>query len=147
MKIRGFTLIEAVLSLSLLAVGLFGLLYSFQGAVSSSGITDQSYIATNLARETLETIIARRDCEQSGCGYASTLSAIQANSYNASPVTGFPGYNVTTTAVEVSPGTSSDSTNFTVPTSGSGYARVTVTVSFNNGTNTVTLVTLMANYT
>jgi type II secretory pathway pseudopilin PulG len=147
MKIRGFTLIEGVLAVALLAAGLVGLLYVFQGAVVNALVADQSYVALNLAREAAETIIARRDCSLSGCGYADTLAAIQSNSYNASPVTGFTGYNLTVTALEVEPGTSPGPTNFTVASPGSGYARVTVTVTWNSGSNSIQLATLIANYT
>lgn len=146
MKVRGFTLVEAVLSIALLSVGLFGLLYSFHGSVSQAGIADQSYVAMNLARETLETIIARRDCNESGCGYSNTLTAIQSNNYNASSISGFSSYSLTATAVEVAPGTTSDASNFTTTFSGSGYAKVTVTVTFNNGSNSVELVTLISDY-
>lgn len=146
MKTRGFTIIEAVLALSLLAVGLFGLLYSFQGSMTSSLLVEQSYVATNLARATMETIIARRDSSLSGGGYADTLSAIQAGSFNQSPVAGFTGYTVTATALEVDPGTSNDATNFTVAMANSGFARVTVAATFNGGTGTLNIVSLMANY-
>lgn len=147
MKTRGFTLVEVVLALALLAVGLIGLLYVFQSAVTNSMLSDQTYIASNLAQEAAETIIARRDSTQSGGGYANTLAAIQSNSYNASPVSGFTGYNLTVTALEVAPGSSSAATNFTTAQSGSGYARVTITVTFNGGANSYQLVTLIASYT
>ena len=146
MTTRGFTLIEAILAIALLAAGLYGLLYVFEGAVSTSLLADQSYVATNLARESIETIIARRDCQLSGCGYTNTLSAIQNGSYNATPVSGFTGYNITVTALEVEPGTTTADTNFTVASPGSGYARLTVVVTFNNGSNSIQLSTLLANY-
>lgn len=144
---RGFTLIEGILAMAVLAVGLLGLLYIFEGAVANALLADQTYVATNLAREAAETVIARRDCTLTGCGYANTLAAIQANSYNQSPVSGFTGYNLTVTAVEVDSESASAPTNFTVPAASSGYALVTVTVSFNNGSNSVKLQTLIANYT
>jgi len=147
MKMRGFTLIEAVLSLALLAFGLFGLLYVFENTTRTALLADQSYVAENLARQALETIIAKRDSTLSGGGYTNTLTAIQANSFNQSPVTGFTGYNLTVTATEVDAESASAPTNFTVALPGSGYARVTATVTFNGGSNTVQLVTLIANYT
>jgi Tfp pilus assembly protein PilV len=147
MKWRGFTLIEATLALGVLAVGLMGLLYVFEDATVSSLLTDQTYIASNLAQEIAETIIANRDSNLAGGGYTSTLSSIQANSYNASPVSGFTGYNRTVTAVEVAPGSTAGPTNFTVAQPGSGYARVTITVSWNGGANSFVLYTVIANYT
>jgi Tfp pilus assembly protein PilV len=146
MKIRGFTLIEAILAVAFLAAGLAGLLVVFESAVASSLLADQTYVALNLAREAAETILAKRDCNLAGCGYASTLSAIQGGSYNQSPVSGFSIYNLTVTATEVDPGSSTSTTNFTTAQSGSGYASIKIVVSFNNGANSVQLTTLMANY-
>jgi Tfp pilus assembly protein PilV len=147
MRILGFTLIEAILAIALFAAGMFGLLYAFEGGVANSLLADQTYVAANLAQEAAEKIIANRDSSLAGGGYTSTLTNIQSNSYNASPVSGFTNYNLTVTALEVDPGVSAASTNFTAASPGSGYARVTITVTFNNGANFVQLVTLMAQYT
>jgi len=147
MKTRGFTLIEAVLSLSLLAVGLLGLLYIFENASVNTLVADQSYIARNLAMQALETVIAQRDSALAGGGYPTTLTSIQANNYNQTPVSGFTGYNLTVTAVEVDAQSSMATTNFTVALPGSGYALVTATVTWNSGTSTVKLATLISNYT
>lgn len=147
MKMRGFTLIEAVLSLSLLAFGLLGLLYIFENASVNTLIADQAYVAENLARQALETVIAQRDSALAGGGYTTTLAAIQANSYNQTPVSGFTGYNLTVTGVEVDAQTSQSTTNFTVALPGSGYALVTATVTWNSGRNSVQLATLISNYT
>lgn len=145
-KLRGFTLVEMVLSIGLLGVGLIGIFYFFANLLTSSMVTDQTIIAANLARETMETILARKDCDNSGCGYTTTLSTIQSGTYNASPVSGFSAYTITTTATEVDPDNDDSIDDFLDASPGSGYARVTVLVSWNAGQNTFTLVTLMANY-
>lgn len=147
MRHRGFTLIEAILALAILSVGLLGLLYVFQVAAKASGLADQTYIAENLAQEAAEKIIASRDNSLSGGGYASTLSAIQAGSFNQNPVSGFPSYSLTVTAFEADAEGSSLPTNFTVAMPNSGYARVTVRVTFNGGANYIQLVTIIASYT
>ncbi len=145
---KGFALLDAILGLALLSAGIFGLLYVFQGSVSASILADQTVIATNLARKTMEEIIAQRDCNLSGCGYTSTLTSINNTLlYNQNPVTGFASYVITASAYEVNPNYISGGTDdFLSAQSGSGYARVTVTVSWNNAANAIQLVTLIANY-
>lgn len=147
MKTRGFSLIEAVLALSLLAAGLIGLLYIFQDAVANSLVADQTYVATNIARETMDKVISQRDCNETGCGYSNTLTSINSNTYSASPVSGFSNYSVITTALEVNPDDDDAVDDFADASPGSGYARVTVQVTWNNGTNSIQLVTLLADYT
>ncbi len=146
-RILGFSLLDALLGLALLSVGLIGMLYAFQGSVSSSGLADQSIIATNLARETLEKIVAQRDCQLAGCGYASTLTSINTNhTYNQNPVAGFSGYAITAVGLEVDPDSDGGTDDFLDAKSGSGYARVTVTVTWNSAANSISLVTLLGSY-
>ncbi len=146
---KAFTLLDAVLGLTLLSVGLIGVLYMFQGSLSSSVLSLQTSIAVNLARETMEKIEAQRDCNLSGCGYSSTLASIAANSYNENPVSGFTGYQVTASALEVNPDSDGGTDDFLDAQSGSGYARVTVSVNWTTAgvANSVSFVTLLASYT
>lgn len=147
-KISGFVLLDALLGLALLGAGLLGILYAFQGSVSSSLLADQSMIATNLARETLEKIIAQRDCNLSGCGYGATLTSINTNhSYDQNPVSGFSNYIVNTSALEVDPDSDGGTDDFLDAKSGSGYARVTVTVSWDSAAHSISLATLITSYT
>lgn len=147
-SLQAFSLFDALVGLALLAGGLMGLLYAFQGPVSSALLADQSIIATHLAEETLEKIIAQRDCNLSGCGYSNTLSSINTNqSYNQNPASGFPGYSITATAYEVNPDSDGGTDDFLDAQTGSGYARVTVTVTWNNGANFISLPTLITSYT
>lgn len=147
---KGFTLIEAVLSIALIGIGLVGVLYPFHGAVSSALKADQTTVGLNLARDTLEQIIARRDCNEASCGYASTLSAVTSGIYDLNPVPGFAGFTIDASAVEVDPDDDDTVDDFGATAadyqSGSGVARVTVVVRWNNGNDRVQLVTLMANY-
>ncbi len=146
--IEGFTLIEAVLSIAVIGVGLVGMLYAFQGSVNSSLVADQTVIATNIARETMERIIAQRDCNESGCGYAATLTSINtSNTYDENPVSGFAGFVLDSTALEVNPDDDDNSDDFLDASAGSGYARVTVQVSWNNGNRSIQLATLITDYT
>ena len=148
LAMTGFTFLDAVLGLALLAAGLLGILYVFQGSVGSSLLADQTVIAANLGRETLEKITAQRDCKLSGCGYAAALTAINTNhTYNQSPVSAFPTYTITTTALEVDPDSDGGTDDFLDALSGSGYARITVSVSWNSGANSIQLVTLLGSYT
>jgi type II secretory pathway pseudopilin PulG len=139
----GFTLVEAVLSLALVATGLLGVIYAFQSMSQSSLLADQTVTATNIARATIERIIARRDAN----GYASTLAAVStSNTFDENPVTGFSGYVLNSSALEVDPDDDGNVDDFLDAAPGSGYARVTVQVSWNSGSNSISLVTLMANY-
>ncbi|MDO8493731.1 MAG: type II secretion system protein [Deltaproteobacteria bacterium] len=146
MNQKGFTLIEGVLSIALIGIALVGILYAFQGSVRSSLLADQTVIAANVARDTMEEIIAQKDCNESGCGYAATLSSISAQSYDANPVSGFAGYVLDTTALEVNPDDDNSADDFLDSQSGSGYARITVVVNWNNGGNSYVLETLLASY-
>lgn len=140
---RGFTLIEVVLSIGLLAVGLVGVMISFQGAARSSILADQTVIATNLARGALERIVANRDAN----GYPSTLTAIASGTYNETGAPDFPDYSVECIALEVNPDVDGGTDDFLDASPGSGYARVTATASWNAGGNKISLFTLIANYT
>lgn len=155
-KTAGFTLIESVLSVTIIAAGLIGVLFAFQNSVHNSLLADQTIVAINLGRETLERIAALRDCNNSGCGYDAALTAVATNhTFDQNPVSGFPNFRVDATAAVVDPDNDSVSDDFLnadlTGTSGaaneitgdSGYARVGVTVRWNNGSDFLTLETLM----
>lgn len=141
---KGFTLIEGVLAIAVLGVGLVGVMFSFQGGTQSSLLADQTVIATNIARGTLEKILAKRDAD----GYAATLVAVNtSNSYDENPVTNFSNYVLDTTALEVDPDDDDAIDDFLDASAGSGYARVTVQVSWGGGEHSITMETLIADYT
>src|SRR3989338_5516255 len=112
-KQKGFTLIEMVLSVMIMSAGLIGVLFAFQNAVHNSLLADQTVVAINLGRETLERIIAHRDCNNSGCGYDAVLTAIEtSNTYDQNPVTGFSNYIINATATVVDPDDDSGTDDF-----------------------------------
>lgn len=140
---KGFTLIEAVLSLGVMAVGLLGVLYAFHGMGSSSVLADQTITATNIARGAIDKVIAKRDAS----GYAAALTSISNGNFNQSPVTNYAPFTLSVAAYEVDPDDDGSVDDFLDAAPGSGYARVTVTVSWNSGSKTLSLVTLIASYT
>ena len=144
---RGFTLIESVLAIAVIGAGLVGVMYAFQGSVSSSLLADQSIIASNIAREALERIVAQRDNNADGnVGYTDTLAAIQGGTYTLNNAYGQAGFNLVSSAVEVNPNDNNATDDFLDAQPGSGYARVTVTVSWNSAANSIKLETLLAKY-
>lgn len=146
-KNGGFSIIETVIAMSLIGAGLIGLFSAYQRMSLDYMVADQSLIALNLARETLEKIIAQRDCNNPGCGYQATLNAINtSNDFDENPVSGFSNFSINTTAIEVDPDQDPGVDDFLDSQPGSGYARVNVQVSFNNGANRVRLYTLITDY-
>ncbi|MES2503989.1 MAG: type II secretion system protein [Myxococcota bacterium] len=143
---KGFSLVESVLAMVIIGAGFVGVVMAIPGMARTSLLADQSIVATNLAAEALEKVMARRDCNAAGCGYASTIAAIAANGYNANPVSGFTGYVLTVTVLEVNPDADTGTDDFLDANVGSGYARVTAQVNFNNNANTIKLATMITNY-
>ncbi len=130
----GFTLIEAILTMTLLTGGILGVLTLFQNNVSEANKMEHTLIATYLAQERLEQIILDKKYRL----YAYVTGANYAASENMA-TQGFTGYTRTTNIVEVS------ASNLTTPQNGSGYKRVTVTVQPSGG-ETVTLTTLVTQW-
>lgn len=139
---KGFTLIEAVLSIAFIGIGLVGLLYAYQGAARSSLLADQTVIATNIARGTIERIVHRR---LQG-SYSNALTDINNAVYDENPVSGFSGYVLDSSVLEVDSDDDDTVDDFLDASPGSGYARVTVQVSWNNGASSIRLVTVIADY-
>ena len=131
MKKNGFTLIEAVLTLSVLAVGLMGILTLYQQNIGKANEMEQTLVATELAQEKLEQIILDKKYKL----YAFITAANYTSPENMS-AQGFPGYTRTTTILEVDP------SDMVSAQSGSGYKKITVSVSVTGGL-TVTLDTLV----
>ena len=134
MKKNGFTLIEAVLALVLLAGGLLGIMTLFQRNVSNANVMEQTLKATFLAQERMEQIILDKKYKL----YPFIVSANYPTSENLT-AQGFPGYTRTIQILEV------DSNNLSSASNGSGYKRITVAVSVSGG-DTVTLTTLLTKW-
>lgn len=119
---NGFTLIEAILTLGVLAAGLLGVLLLYHQNVARSGEMEQTLVATLLAQERLEQIIHDKKYQ----GYAFINSSNYPVTEELTPE-GFPGYLRTLTIVEV------NTTDLTTPRVGSGYKRVAVGVQIPGG--------------
>ncbi len=139
---RAFSLLESVLAMLIIGAGFIAVSKSFGGAGQSTVLAEQTVVAINLASETLEGIAAERN----NSGYTAALASINSGTYTQSPVSGFSAYSITTTATEVSGSSSASPDSFTITQSGSGYARVTVVVSWNSSNNSVKLESLIAEY-
>lgn len=136
MKAKGFTLIEAVITLVLISGGIVGILHLFQQNVRSANEMELTVAATYLAQERLEQMIQDKKYR----GFAYTIAA----NYPASEdltAQGYPGYTRTINILEVR---ENDLTS-PAPPSGSGYKRVTVAVQVAGG-DTVTLETILTEW-
>lgn len=122
MKHKGFTLVEAILTLSLLSAGILGLLSLFQQNVGRSDEMEQTLVASLLAQERLEQIIHDKKYQ----GYLFIVGTNYPASENLASQ-GYPGYTRTTTIQEVS------GSDLTSPQNGSGYKRITVSVAVTGG--------------
>lgn len=131
MGIKGFTLIEAVLTLSVLAGGVFGVLVLYQQNIARSNEMEQTLVATELAQEKLEQIILDKK-------YQLYAYVIPANYLASEDLTaqGFPGYTRTISILEVNP------SDMISAQTNSGYKKITVSVAVTGGL-TVTLDTLV----
>lgn len=117
---HGFTLIELILTMVIIAVGLMGILQLFLTATDGALQTDRVMTATELARERLEGVIA----QEATSGYASLTVGTEAVESFAGD---FAPYQRQLSIQEVT------STDFETPFVGSGYKRVVVTVSWGEG--------------
>ena len=117
-RIRAMTIIEVVTAIVILSVGLPPLVKAFADSSMQSHLPVNSTIASFLATERMEQIVARRYRNDTGYTALTTV-----NFPAESPVTGFPRFNRTVTISEV---TSS------LAASGSpvGYRKVRVTVTW-----------------
>lgn len=134
MRQKGFTLIEAILTLTILASGIVGVLTLYQRNIAKSDEMEQTLIATLLAQEKLEQIV--QDKKYKLYPYIITANYPVTEDLTAE---GYPAYTRTTTIQEVNSG------NLTTPQSGTGYKRVTVGVSVTGGP-TVTFDTLLTQW-
>ena len=122
MKQKGFTLIEAILTLTILATGIVGVLTLYQRNIANSDEMEQTLTATLLAQEKLEQIV--QDKKYKLYPYIITANYPATEDLTAE---GYPDYTRTTTIQEV------NNTNLTTSQNGTGYKRVTVGVSVTGG--------------
>jgi hypothetical protein len=128
------TIIEVVMAIVILSIALPPLIGSFVDASNQSILPANSALASFLATERMEEIIARR--YRANDGYA----AITTTNYpNETPVSGFPRFN---RSVSV---TFTDSGLNTVG-SDQGYKKVRVTVTWNSGANEIVIERVFASF-
>ncbi len=139
---KGFTLVEAVLSIAFIGVGIVGILYAYQGAARSALMAEQTVVATNIARGTIERIVHKRLQDS----YSAAVADINSGVYDENPVSGFTGYVLDSSVTEVDSDDDDAVDDFLDTLASSGYARVTVQVSWNGGASSIRLVTVIADY-
>jgi prepilin-type N-terminal cleavage/methylation domain-containing protein len=134
--IRGFTLIEAITAIVVLAVAVPAMFWGIRDAQMRRVDPIQASKARWLAAERLEDIIADRHSSARGYSYV-----VAANYPTESAVAGFSGFSRSVTITE---GGAS-----LVAGSGTGYKTVTVSVTFRDGRNTsrtLALATVVTDY-
>lgn len=127
-------MIEAVLTLTLLAGGVMGILTLFHRNVSEANEMENTLTATYLAQERIEQIIQDKEYRL----YNYIVTANYAATENLA-TQGFPGFTRTTSIFEVSPN------NLSTPQNGTNYKRITVTVQPTGG-EMVSLTTLLTRW-
>lgn len=132
---RAFTLIELILTIVILAIGLFGVMIVFDNTTRAAMEADLKVTAVELGRERLEGIIA--DKVFRGYSYISLANYPAAESLTGT----YDRYQRRLNIFEVSP------QDLSTPVSGSGYKRIEVTVRWGERvTQQVGLSTVVAEY-
>lgn len=133
----GFTMVETVLSASVIAMACLGNLMIIQNTYQANITTSHQMIATQLANEKIETVIADRSLQPLSYDFV-TGSNYPADTINYGAQTGV--FSRTTTVVEVAE-------DLSTPTPNSGIKKVDVAVSWGNLPHEkVTVSTLVAKY-
>jgi prepilin-type N-terminal cleavage/methylation domain-containing protein len=122
-NIRGFTLIEAIISIVVLSISVPPMFWAVRQAHINRVNPEMISRARWLATEKIESIIADRHSTTRGYAY---LVAI--NYPAESSIPGFPGFTRSVSFTE---------TTVNLSTAGTGYMNVTVTVSWTDATATV----------
>ncbi len=130
----GTTIIEVVMAVIILGIGLPPLLFAFAECSMNSIAPSRATVASFLAIERMEEIIARR--YKSTAGYSEVTSA---NFPAESPVAGFSAFDRTVTIAEVD-------ANLSASGSPVGYRSITVTVSWNSGAENVVIERIFADF-
>lgn len=131
---RGFSLVEAILTLVILAVGTFGVMSIFTSSVDKFNNSEQMSISSFLAQGKLEEMIAGKKSQ----GYVSITNVNYPANEDLAGL-GYAGYTRTTTILEV------DDADLTTASPSSGYKRITVSVTTPMN-ETYTFYTLVTNW-
>jgi prepilin-type N-terminal cleavage/methylation domain-containing protein len=130
---NGFTLIETILVIIVLGIASYGLLNVFISGLKKSAYPLKGVQAVTLAKEKLEIIMADKHDALKGYPFL-----IAANYSDETPVAGFSDFDRTVSFLEV------DSTDLSAASPGSGFKKITVTVSWDK--EDVSLVSLVTDY-
>lgn len=134
MRRRSTTIIEVVAAMAILSVALPPLISAFAEASRQTIFPSNSAVASFLAIERMEEIIARR--YRGTDGYTALAAA---NFANESSVSGFPLYARTVSIAYV--------TSTLAPSANDqGYKKVTVTVTWNSGAQTLCIEHVFAQF-
>lgn len=134
-NVRGFTLIELILTTMIISIGLFGVLVIFGSSISGVISGDANIVATYLAQEKMEQLIS----DKVNYGYA----YMNNSNYTTTEDISYGGYTFTRSfnMYQVQPG------NLTTAQSNSGYTRINLTISWGGGsTEHLDISTLVASY-
>lgn len=115
-RTRGFTLIEAIAAVVVLAVAMPAMLFALSDAQRSRAMPVMAERGRWLAAEQLEDIIADRHSTTRGYSYV-----VNGNYPAQTSIPGFPGYARSVSIAETGP---------TLSGAGTGYKTVTVTVTY-----------------
>lgn len=131
---RATTIIEVVAAIVILSIALPPLMTAFVESANQSIAPTRVGIASFLAIERMEQIVARRYASSAG------YSAVTAANFPAeSPVPGFSSFNRTVAISEVD-------ANLNAAGSPVGYRKVAVTVSWNGGSDTIVIERVFADF-
>ena len=133
---KGFSFIEAILTTALMSWALWGILTVFYSASNSSLEGDYRVVASQLASEKMEEVIADKSFQ----GYSPITEANYPDETLADPYNGFARE---TDVTEVDP------SDLSTPQVGSGYKRVDVRVTWGSDDSDTTIVvsTVLTDYT
>lgn len=137
---RGFTLIESVAGIVLLAVAIPAMLWSIRSAQRDRANPVLASTARWLAEEKLEDMIADRHSTDGAFGYANLAGGSE------TPVAGQPGFTRTTTVSEHGPWNGAAQ----IWSAGTGYKTVTVTVTWTDAgaqARSLAISTVVTDYT
>lgn len=132
---KGFTLVEVVLSIVIISIGLFGIMYLFDNVTRGALEADLNTTAIYLSRERMERMMA--DKVYNGYNYITSAN------YPASEAVSVGGYNYTRTLTinEVS------KVDLSTLLPNSGFKRIDISISWGAGGNqTITESTIVTNY-
>ena len=131
---KGFTLIEAILTVVLLSFGLVGGLTLFKNATDNSLVKDYQVVASQLASEKLESILL----DKKTLGYN---AIIQANYPNENLPAPYQNFTRSVTIQEV------QASDLSTAQAGSGYKRIDVHVTWGaQAYQTIIISTVVSNY-